>query len=299
MATQVVVHRQILPSLIPSPEFSFPQGRRPNSLPPTLSFQEPTRRESESSRLKREEFQERVMALLPMVKRVAMQMRERLPLHVEVDDLISSGVLGLVDAIQKYDATKQVRLEQYAMHRIRGAILDGLRALDSASRDMRKKNKKAEQVYQRLEAKLGRPPSDLEMAGGLGLSLRQWYRTVRELRAVGLEWLRPLGSVGIKETRATNEEQVAAEGQGEQFEACYRRERRELFDRALARIPEREGRVVQLYYEQELTMREIGERLGIDESRVSQLHSAALMRLRKRIREFIQYPLPAVPRMAW
>ena len=102
MATQVVVHRQILPSLIPSPEFSFPQGRRPNSLPPTLSFQEPTRRESESSRLKREEFQERVMALLPLVKRVAMQMRERLPLHVEewYSQHVLSEVSGAVANIE-------------------------------------------------------------------------------------------------------------------------------------------------------------------------------------------------------
>jgi len=240
-----------------------------------------------------------IVALLPLVKRVAMQMRGRLPLHVEVDDLISSGVLGLVDAIQKYDATKQVKLEQYALHRIRGAILDGLRALDTASRDMRKKNKKAEQVYQSLEGKLGRPPSDLEMAEGLGMSLGRWYRTVLELRAVGMDWLRPMGSVGIKEMRPASEDSVPAEDRGGQFEACYSREQRELLKRALERIPEREGQVVQLYYQQELTMREIGERLGIDESRVSQLRSAALVRLRKRIRELIQYPVPAVPRLAW
>ena len=166
MATQAVVHRQILPSLRPTPEFSFPQVRRPNFLPASLSFQEATRRESERTRLKREELQERVMALLPMVKRVAMQMRERLPLHVEVDDLISSGVLGLVDAIQKYDATKQVKLEQYAMHRIRGAILDGLRALDSASRDMRKKNKKAEQVY---------PKADIHSSNKARLDSPAWH----------------------------------------------------------------------------------------------------------------------------
>lgn len=299
MAAQVVMFHQIIQGSIPNPEVLFPPHPRANFPPVTQSRQKPPRGESERGRTSRAKVQEMVLALLPLVKRVAMQMRGRLPLHVEVDDLISSGVLGLVDAIQKYDATKQVKLEQYALHRIRGAILDGLRALDTASRDMRRKNKKAEQVYQSLEVKLGRPPSDPEMAEGLGMSLGRWYQTVRELRAVGIDWLRPMGSVGIKEVRPASEDWVAAEDRGGQFEACYSREQHELLNRALERIPDRECQVVQLYYRQELTMREIGERLGIDESRVSQLHSAALVRLRKRIRELIQYPVPAVPRFAW
>jgi RNA polymerase sigma factor for flagellar operon FliA len=240
-----------------------------------------------------------VVALLPLVRRIALQMRERLPLHVETDDLVSTGVLGLVDAVRKFDERKRVKLEQYARHRIRGAILDGLRMLDVASRDMRKKSKKAEQVYCRLEAKLGRAPSDAEMAGGLGVSLGSWYRTVRELRAVGIGWLRPLGSVGTKEVVAVSEESLVAEDQCSQFDACYRREQREVLHRALDRIPERERQVVRLYYQQELTMREIGERLRIDESRVSQLHSTALFRLRKRVKDLLNNPVPAEPRMAW
>jgi len=240
-----------------------------------------------------------VLALLPLVKRLALQMRERLPLHVEADDLIGTGALGLVDAVRKFDARKQVRLEQYARHRIRGAILDGLRTLDPASRDMRRKSKRAECVYARLEGKLGHAPSDLQMAQGLGITLASWYRTVRELRAVGLDWLRPLGSVGTQEAKAVCEDSLAAKDQGDQFDACYRRERKEILDRALERIPQRERQVVQLYYRQELTMREIGERLGIDESRVSQLHSAALVRLRKRVKDLLQHPTPALPRLAW
>lgn len=240
-----------------------------------------------------------VVKLLPLVKRIALQVRERLPLHVEMDDLVSTGVLGLVDAVHKFDVRKQVKLESYARYRIRGAILDGLRGLDSASRDMRKKDKKAETVYRVLEARLRRPPNDEEMAGALGVSLEKWFRAVRELQTVGMDWLRPMGSVGVKESRSCSEETLVADNQEHQFQSCYRREQRGILQRSLGRIPERERQVVQLYYNQELTMKEIGEKLGIDESRVSQLHSAALARLRLRVKEIVSHPQPCAPRFAW
>jgi len=240
-----------------------------------------------------------VVKLLPLVKRIALQVRARLPLHVEMDDLVSTGVLGLVDAVHKYDVRKRVKLESYARYRIRGAILDGLRGLDSASRDMRKKDKKAETVYRVLEAKLRRPPNDVEMAGALGVSLEKWFRAVRELQTVGMDWLRPMGSVGVKESRPSSEEMLVADNQEHQFQSCYRREQRGILQRSLGRIPERERQVVQLYYDQELTMKEIGEKLGIDESRVSQVHSAALARLRLRVKEIVSHPQPCAPRFAW
>jgi RNA polymerase sigma factor for flagellar operon FliA len=233
------------------------------------------------------------------VKKVALQMRERLPVHVELDDLISTGVLGLMDAVQKFDPAKQVTIEQYARHRIRGAILDGLRGLDAASRDMRRKNKNAERVYAQLEANLGRPPNDQEMASGLGLSLGRWYRTVMELTALGVDWLRPLASVGTQESAFPIEDSLPADNVGHQFDACYHREQEEVLQRALGLIPERERQVVELYYHREMTMREIGERLGIDESRVSQLHSSALGRLRKRVKDFLSNPGLPEPRFAW
>lgn len=240
-----------------------------------------------------------VLSLLPLVKRVAYQMRERLPLHVELNDLVSSGVIGLVDAIRKFDGRRHVTLDRYARHRIRGAILDGLRSLDTASRDMRKKNRKAEKVYRQLEMKLGRPPSDAELAAGLGMSLDAWYRAVRDLQTLGMDWLRPLGSVGMRERWPAHEDSLVADNDGHQFDSCYRREQREILDRALARIPERERQIVRLYYQQELTMKEIGKRLRIDESRVSQLHSAALARLRLRVKDILSRPQPSAPQYAW
>ncbi|MBZ5516489.1 MAG: FliA/WhiG family RNA polymerase sigma factor [Acidobacteriia bacterium] len=242
-----------------------------------------------------------ILGLLPLVKRVVYQMRERLPLHVEVDDLVSTGVIGLMDAIGKFDGSKHVALDQYARHRIRGAILDGLRSLDAASRDMRKKGRKAEKVYRQLEVQLGRSPSDAELAAGLGITLDAWYRTERDLQTMGMDWLRPFGSVGRKEHGPSHAEALMANNQGHQFNSCYRREQREVLDHALARIPEREQQIVRLYYRQELTMREIGERLGIDESRVSQLHSLALRRLRRRVKAILCSPPRhlGAPRLAW
>jgi RNA polymerase sigma factor for flagellar operon FliA len=240
-----------------------------------------------------------VLKLLPLVKRMAQQMRERLPLHVELDDLVSTGTLGLVDAVGKFDSRKDVKLESYARHRIRGAMLDGLRSVDSASRDMRKKEKKAERVYRSLEVRLGRPPSDLEMAEAHGITLMTWYRTVRELQPVGFDWLRPMSSVGVKELKEASGESLPADGRDNQFDQCYHREQRDLLNRAMSRLPGREQQVVQLYYDHDLTMRQIGSRLGIDESRVSQLHSAALARLRSRINDMVRYPRPAFSRPSW
>jgi RNA polymerase sigma factor for flagellar operon FliA len=225
-----------------------------------------------------------VVELLPLVKRMAFQMREHLPAHVEVDDLVGAGTLGLLDAVRKFDASKHVKLESYARHRIRGAILDGLRELDTASRDMRKKNKKAEKVYRELEAKLGRPASSEEMAQALGISLRNWYRTVKELQPLGVSWLWPMEAA---EAKQPDEETLVAETEVSALDLCYRREQREILRRAMDCLSERDRRMMSLYYEQEKTMKEIGEELGIDESRVSQLHSTALVRLQARVKAML------------
>ena len=219
----------------------------------------------------------KVVELLPLLHRIARKMRAHLPANVEVDDLVGAGSVGLVDAVLKFDSRKQVKIESYAQHRIRGAILDSLRSMDGASRDLRKKNKKAEQVHRQVEAKLGHPASDQEMASAQHVSLKSWYRTVREIQPLGVEWLRPMGTVGVK--RLT-EETMVSEGQEDQFDLCYRREKKEILGRALATLTEREQMILSLYYTRENTMKQIGAKLRIDESRVSQLHSAALGRLR-------------------
>ncbi len=234
----------------------------------------------------------KVIELLPLVKRMAQQMRDHLPPHIEVSDLVGAGVLGLIDAIRKFDGSLHVRIESYARHRIRGAILDELRSLDSASRDMRKKNKMAEKVYRDLEARLGRPVSDVELAQALGVSLNDWYRSIRDLQALGMDWLRPMGSVG---TKPPGQPTSIPAKQDDPFDLCYRREQKEILNRALACLAERERRMMWLYYDRGLNMKQIGEKLAIDESRVSQLHSATLDRLRSSVRVILQRPKPCVP----
>ena len=234
-----------------------------------------------------------MVRLLPLVKRMALQMRERLPAHVDLDDLVGAGVLGLIDAVRKFDARKHVKLESYARHRIRGAILDGLRNLDGASRDMRKKAKGAEKVYRVLERKLGRPVGDEEMAAALGVSLKKWYRTVHELQPVGVDWLRPMEAA---ELRQQDPETLAARPQATAFDRCYRSQQQAILNRALSCLSERDRLMMSLYYERDLTMKEIGEQLGVDESRVSQLHSAALGRLESRVKVMLRPARPTVPR---
>jgi len=234
------------------------------------------------------EREELTLQLLGLVKRVALEMREHLPAHVDVDDLVSAGTLGLMEAVRRFEAGKQVKIETYARYRIRGAILDALRNLDPASRDMRKKNKRAERVFHELGAKLGRPATDGEMAQAMHVSLKDWYRSVNELQSMGVEWLRP---TRMGNNRQIDQEDLPATNQEDQFELCFRREQRDLVNRALERSTERERLILSLYYEHDLTMKQIGDELGIDESRVSQIHSAALSRLRTRVQNLLRAPM--------
>jgi RNA polymerase sigma factor FliA len=208
---------------------------------------------------------------------MALQLRKRLPAHVETDDLVSLGVIGLLDAVRKFDSQRHVKIESYARYRIRGAILDGLRDWDNASRDLRRKNKKAERAQRELESKLGRPAGDEEMAEALGVSLQKWFRTVNELQPVGVSWLHPRGDGAVP---SSWDENALPDTRENPFDLCYRREREEILNRALTGLPQRERDIISFYYARQMTMKQIGKLLGIDESRVSQLHSSALSRMR-------------------
>ncbi len=224
--------------------------------------------------------------LLSLVRRVALEMRERLPQHVDLEDLSGAGVLGLLDAVRKFDARKHVKVETYARHRIRGAILDSLRELDTASRDMRRKNKMAEKTFIEMQVKLGRAVTDEELASALGISLKRWYRTQQELSNMGIDWMRPNH---VPENHMVDEGNLPAREDSESpFDLCYRSEQRAILNRAASLLPEREKMILSLYYERELTMKQIGDKLGIDESRVSQIHSAAVAHLRAKVRRLLR-----------
>jgi RNA polymerase sigma factor for flagellar operon FliA len=231
-----------------------------------------------------------LVAMAPLVKRVAFEMRQHLPPHVEMGDLVGAGTLGLVDALRKFDPSRKVKLASYARHRIRGGILDALRTLDPATRDLRRRARKVESTYRELEARLGRPVRGEEIARALGISLKVWHRWAREVHALGSDGWQPCETAAMAGKLPRREEGWTTVPQENPFDLCYRREQREVVNRALARLPERERLIVTLYYQQDLTMKEIAARLEVDESRVSQLHAEALKRLKARVRASLHPP---------
>jgi len=229
--------------------------------------------------------------MLPLVKGVALKIRKRLPAHVEMDDLLSNGVLGLIDAVNKFDASKNVRLETYARHRFRGSILDGIRATDPASRDLRRKNQRTQKLYQGLDVKLGRPVTDEEMAAAQGMDLAQWYRILHEIQSVGSDFSSRAISAGPTAKRPCAKAVLLEYDGPDPFNLCYGREQREILGRALSQMRERDRQIVSLR-QQGLTMRQVADVMRVHESRISQLYAAALVRLKADVNSLL-HPLQA------
>src|ERR1039457_3544242 len=177
--------------------------------------------------------QKMLIEMLPLVRRVALKIREHLPAHVEVDELSANGVLGLVDAVATFEASKRVKLESYAPHRIRGAILDGLRAADPVTRDTRQKNKRIQKLYRELEVNLGRSVQDEEMAAASRMNLAQWHRALTDLQSVGIDCGSRVFSAAPTTTLQSTDPELLIDGRDNSFDLCYRREQREILGRAL------------------------------------------------------------------
>jgi RNA polymerase sigma factor for flagellar operon FliA len=216
-----------------------------------------------------------VMEHLSLVKAIALRVHEGLPVHVELDDLVHAGILGLFDAATKYNPNKKVAFSSYAKHRIKGAILDSLRQMDWASRDMRRRHRQVEQITRDLCAVLHRQPTEDELAERLGVGISRWRQMALDLRNVGLV---------SASTRAQEQDELpppdypgAPETQPDHM--CAREQMRARLEEAMRVLPERYRKVVILYYANELTMKEIGGLLGINESRVSQIHKSALEKM--------------------
>jgi RNA polymerase sigma factor FliA len=212
---------------------------------------------------------------LYLVNSIAAHVQKSLAVHVELDDLIHAGMMGLFDAATKYTSDKEVAFGAYAKHRIRGAILDGLRQLDWASRDLRKRYKQVEAKRKELAETLKREATDPEIAAALGLDTRRWQALMVDFRNMGS---------AASLTRAEREDEQPlqdapcspAHGPDQVF---ARSEMRNQLGFALQSLPKRYQEVVTMYYEQDLTMKEIGNLLGVNESRVSQIHKSALVRM--------------------
>jgi RNA polymerase sigma factor FliA len=216
-----------------------------------------------------------VLEHLPLVKAIAVRVHGNLPVHVDLDDLVHAGVLGLFDAANKYNADKQVAFSSYAKHRIKGAILDSLRQLDWASRDMRRRQKQVEAAANDLSATLQRAPTEAEVAEKLGVDVERFRTMMIDLRNGG--------PVSASSRSDENEELPApdfpAKPETHPDSICAHEERRSVLGEAMKTLPERYHKVVILYYTNEMTMKEIGGVLGINESRVSQIHKSALEKM--------------------
>jgi len=222
----------------------------------------------------RDERDRLVLENLNLARVIAIRVHENLPVHVDLDDLIHAGVLGLFDAVSKYDSSKNVVFQSYAKHRIKGAILDSLRQLDWASRDMRKRQKRVESVTRELSARLGRIPTEAEVAQEMGVSLERWRKMLTELRTVGL-----VSPGRPAETERDRVPDFPATPDVQPDRICQHRQLQSTLQRAIGSLPERYQRVVFLYYTNDLTMKEIGDMLGVNESRVSQIHKSALKKM--------------------
>jgi RNA polymerase sigma factor for flagellar operon FliA len=222
---------------------------------------------------------------LPQVKYIAKRIHDRLPPHVLLEDLVHAGILGLIEAIQRYDPARHVELRSYAKHRIHGAILDSLRDLDWSPRPLRRKARRIEEAQQSLRARLGYSPSESQLAEELGMGLDKFQHLLGELR--GLD-LRSLQSETMEDGSGRETHYNAqTEPPEDPFSLCLRSEMTGLLAKAVEELPERERQLLAFYYHEELTMKEAGVVLGIGEARVSQLHSAAIVRLRARMSELL------------
>ena len=219
----------------------------------------------------------------PLVKYVAGRVAVGLPQNVEQADLVSYGIFGLIDAIEKFDLDRGYKFETYAIARIKGAILDELRSIDWVPRSVRAKARSLEKAYAKLEGQLHRTPSDEELASELGLSDDQFQSTLSQISFIGLVALDEMLSVGGERGEALSLGDTVAD-QGEGPVAAYEvEETRQILATAISRMPEREKIVLTLYYYEGLTLAEIGQVLGVTESRVCQIHTKAVLQLRSRL----------------
>jgi RNA polymerase sigma factor for flagellar operon FliA len=220
-----------------------------------------------------------VQRFAPLVKRIAYHLMARLPSSVQIDDLVQNGMIGLLDAIDRFETGMGAQFETYAMQRVRGAMLDGLRENDWLPRGLRRGLRQVEQAITRLEQQLGRPPLEDELAATLGITLAEYQKILLDARGHQIISFEDLS----EEDGEDFLERHFVDSKGDPSRILEDESLKKLLVQGIESLPEREKLMMALYYEQDLNLREIGEILGVTESRVSQLHSQAVARLRTRL----------------
>lgn len=230
-----------------------------------------------TSEIDKEQF---IIEFTPLVKRIAYHMLTRLPASVQVDDLIQAGMIGLLDAISRYEGSYGRQFESYAAQRIRGSILDELREADWLPRSIRKKMRSIETAVSLLEQRNGCPPSEQELAKELNMTLDEYHETLQSARGAQL--------IYYEDFQQDDEEpfldRLCSDSESDPLNALLDDNFRTQLIAAIDNLPPREKQVMGMHYEQEMNLREIGEVLGVSESRVCQLHTQAIARLRSRMR---------------
>jgi RNA polymerase sigma factor for flagellar operon FliA len=227
-----------------------------------------------------EEREQLILEHLPQVRLIARRIHDRLPESVSLDDLISTGIVGLISAIDRFDSSHNVKLKTYAEYKIRGAILDSLRGLDWAPRQQRKRSKQIEAAISRAEQMLHRSPSEDEIATELGLSIEEYHEWLVDVRGLNLGSLESAAPEDENNSSRDLLKYISGDEENWPSRLLERSELQRLLAEAIGKMPEVEKTVLSLYYHEELTLREISKIVHLHESRISQLKSQAILRLR-------------------
>lgn len=229
-----------------------------------------------------------ILHYAPLVKYVAGRIYIKVPSSVDHGDLVSCGVFGLIDAIEKFDLSKNIKFETYAIARVKGAIIDELRSLDWIPRSVRFKAKELEKTYMELEGRLKRSPTDEEVCKELGISKDKLHETISQIGNTAVVALDDTFTVGKNmDGRVGLIDIIEDESSAEPAATFEIEEMKTLLAAAIDRLPEREKTVIALYYYEGLTLKEIGEVLGVTESRVSQMHTKAILQLKAKLKQYI------------
>jgi len=225
-----------------------------------------------------------ILEYMPLVKYVAGRLAVGLPPSVQIEDLIGSGTLGLMSAVERYDPSRDNKFSTFAISRIRGAMLDELRSMDWVPRSVRRKARQLEETYSRLEGRYGRSASDQEVAQAMDMDMREYFQLLEDVRGATLLSLNEHASSGDENSSTHVHDTVPDRDVIDPVAILEVQKMRKVLDGSLDNLPERERLVLILYYYEEMTLKEIGSILGVSESRVSQIHTKAITRLRARLR---------------
>ncbi|MDR1488014.1 MAG: FliA/WhiG family RNA polymerase sigma factor [Deltaproteobacteria bacterium] len=244
-------------------------------------------------RLSMTEKTEYVEKYSSLIRYIADRLVSRLPGHIVKDDLISAGVIGLIDAVDRFESNRGIMFKTYAEFRIKGAMIDELRNLDWVPRTIRKKSSEIERLNRTLEQELGHPPTDEEMANALGLEMPAFLKLLDEISSINILDINAFKVDGITNKEPADLYEILADDTNiDPLDAMGLEEAKQVLAEAIDALPEKERLVVSLYYHEDLTMKEIGQVMGYTESRISQLHTKSVVRIRSKVSNYFENKSP-------